>query len=154
MKKKAFSGIGFVVFVFVFVIVTALSIEYFRIFSLKESIETDISRALNISVDIAMQDINRIQHKSIMNTDTARVEFEKYLKDDMGLNSFNEKYDGNGNFMYRLIIDEEHVQRTPAKYIVKGNIRMQPIIIRNFFPDGYTFDIPFAQESRNTRYDD
>lgn len=154
MKKKAFSGIGFVVFVFVFVIVTALSIEYFRIFSLKESIETDISRALNISVDIAMQDINRIQHKSIMNTDTARVEFEKYLKDDMGLNSFNEKYDGNGNFMYRLIIEEEQVQRTPAKYIVKGNIRMQPIIIRNFFPDGYTFDIPFAQESRNTRYDD
>ena len=89
--KKAFSGVGFVVFVFVFAIVATLSIEYYRIFSFKESVETDISRALNISVDIAMQDINRIQHKSIMDTDIARIEFKKYLKDNMGLNSFNEK---------------------------------------------------------------
>ncbi|NDO19222.1 hypothetical protein FMM68_06080 [Lachnospiraceae bacterium MD329] len=153
--KKAFSGVGFVVFVFVFAIVATLSIEYYRIFSFKESVETDISRALNISVDIAMQDINRIQHKSIMDTDTARIEFKKYLKDNMGLNSFNEKYDNNGKFMYRLIIEDEQVQRSPAKYISRGKIRMQPIIIRKFFPDdGYTFDLPFKQESRNTRYDD
>lgn len=152
--KKAFSGVGFVVFVFVFAIVATLSIEYYRIFSFKESVETDISRALNISVDIAMQDINRIQHKSIMDTDIARIEFKKYLKDNMGLNSFNEKYDNNGKFMYRLIIEDEQVQRSPAKYISRGKIRMQPIITRKFFPDGYTFDLPFKQESRNTRYDD
>ncbi len=152
--KKAFSGVGFVVFVFLFAIVATLSIEYYRIFSFKESVETDISRALNISVDIAMQDINRIQHKSIMDTDIARIEFKKYLKDNMGLNSFNEKYDNNGKFMYRLIIEDEQVQRSPAKYILRGKIRMQPIIIRKFFPDGYTFDLPFKQESKNTRYDD
>lgn len=152
--KKAFSSIGFIVFVFVFVIVTALSIEYYHIFTLKESVETEISRALNISVDIATQDINRIQHKSVMNTDIAKNEFKKYLKDDMKLNSFNERYDINGKFQYRLIVEEEQIQSSPAKYIAKGKIRMKPIIIQKFFPNGFTFDIPFAQESRNTRYDD
>lgn len=154
MRKKAFSGIGFIVFVFIFTIITTLSIEYYRIFSLKESIETDVSRALNISVDTAMQNIDWIQHESVMDTNTAKNEFKKYLKDDMGLNNFNEKYNGNGDFLYKLIIDVETVQRSPAKYIVSGNIRMRPAIIENFLPDGYTFDIPFSQESRNTRYDD
>lgn len=154
MKKKAFSGIGFIVFVFVFAIVTTLSIEYYRIFSLKESVETEISRALNISVDTAMQDIDWIQHNSVMNTDIAEAEFKIYLTEDMGLNNYNIKYDSDGNFLYQLIIDDELIQRSPAKYSIEGNIRMQPAIIRKFFPDGYTFDVPFSQSSRNTRYDD
>ena len=154
MKKKAFSGIGFIVFVFVFAIVATLSIEYYRIFSLQESVTTEISRALNISVDIAMLDLDRIQHTSVMDCDVAKDEFKEYLHDVMGLNSYNEKFDSNGKFMYQIIIDDEILQESPAEYTVSGRIRMAPSMIENFMPDGYTFDIPFRQKSKNTRYDE
>lgn len=152
MKKSAFSGIGFICFIFIFGIITFITMEYYHIFTVKESIDTEISRALNISVDTAMQDIDWIQHNSVMNTDIAESEFEKYLKNDMGLNNNYEKYDANGEFQYQIIIDSENVQRSPAKYTVSGRIRLQPVTVRSILPN--RFDIPFSQSSRNTRYDD
>lgn len=152
MKKNAFSGLGFVCFIFIFGIITFITMEYYHIFTIKESVDTEISRALNISVDTAMQDIDWIQRKSVMNTDIAEEEFEKYLKNDMRLNNSYERYDANGEFMYQIIIDEEDIQESPARYTVRGRIRLQPVTVRSILPD--RFDIPFEQSSRNTRYDD
>lgn len=154
MRKKAFSGIGFIVFVFIFAIIATLSIEYYRIFTIKESVSTEISRALNISVDTAMQDVDWIQHNSVMNTSIAEAEFKKYLEDSMELNQYYERYDSNGDFMYQIIIDSQQIEESPARYSIKGKIRLQPAMIRKFFADGYKFDIAFSQTSRNTRYDD
>lgn len=152
MRKSGFTGLGFIAFVFIFFIVTFITMEYYHIFTVKESVETDISRALNISVDTAMQDIDWIQHNSVMNTSIAEQEFKKYLLNDMGLNSDYEKYDAAGEFKYQIFIDDKAIQRSPAKYTVSGRIRMQPVTVRSILPA--RFDIPFSQSSRNTRYDD
>lgn len=152
VKKPGFSGIGFVCFVFVFFIVTFITMEYYHIFTVKESVETDVSRALNVAVEFAMLDLDRTTHESVMNTDIAEQEFEKYLKEDMGLNRSYEKYDTEGDFQYQIIIDSENIQRSPAKYTISGKIKMQPVTVRNILPS--RFDIPFSASSRNTRMDD
>ena len=142
-KKKAFSGIGFILAIFMFGIALFITMEYYHIFTTKESVDIDVSRALNISVDLAMQDIDWIQHNSVMDTTKAEKEFKSYLINDMGLNSNYEKYDSNGEFLYQIIIDETKIQRT---------IRMKPVTVRSVLPE--TFDVPFSEESKNTRYDD
>lgn len=152
--KPGFSGIGFIIFIFVFVIIATLSIEYYRIFTIKQNIDDEISRGLNISVISALQDIDWINRDSVMDCDIAQAEFESYLIDTMGLNRYNQKYDSNGNFMYQIIIEDEILQESPAKYEVTGSIRMTPGIIENFMPEGYTFDIPFRLESQNVRTDE
>ena len=53
LKKPAFSGIGFITAIFIFGIALFITMEYYHIFTIKESVETDISRALNISVTMA-----------------------------------------------------------------------------------------------------
>lgn len=152
-KKKAFSGIGFILAIFMFGIALFITMEYYHIFTTKESVDIDVSRALNISVDLAMQDIDWIQHNSVMDTTKAEKEFKSYLINDMGLNSNYEKYDSNGEFLYQIIIDETKIQRTPAKFKVSGRIRMKS---RNSTEVSClkTFDVPFSEESKNTRYDD
>ena len=151
-KKKAFSGIGFILAIFMFGIALFITMEYYHIFTTKESVDIDVSRALNVSVDLAMQDIDWIQHNSVMDTTKAEKEFKSYLINDMGLNSNYEKYDSNGEFLYQIIIDETKIQRTPAKFKVSGRIRMKPVTVRSVLPE--TFDVPFSEESKNTRYDD
>ena len=58
LKKPAFSGIGFITAIFIFGIALFITMEYYHIFTIKESVETDISRALNISVTMAVQDMD------------------------------------------------------------------------------------------------
>ena len=72
MKKPAFSGIGFITAIFIFGIALFITMEYYHIFTIKESVETDISRALNISVTMAVQDMDWVQHNSVMDTQKAQ----------------------------------------------------------------------------------
>ena len=74
-KKAAFSGIGFIAAI-IFGIALFITMEYYHIFTVKESVETDISRALNISVTMAVQDMDWVQHNSVMDTEKAQREFK------------------------------------------------------------------------------
>ena len=119
LKKPAFSGIGFITAIFIFGIALFITMEYYHIFTIKESVETDISRALNISVTMAVQDMDWVQHNSVMDTQKAQREFKTYLTEDMKLNDEYEKYADDGSFQYQIIIDETDIQKrkqNPALY--------------------------------------
>ena len=146
-KKAAFSGIGFIAAIFIFGIALFITMEYYHIFTVKESVETDISRALNISVTM-----DWVQHNSVMDTEKAQREFKTYLTEDMKLNNDYEKYADDGSFQYQIIIDKSDIQKSPAKYSIAGRIRMQPVTVRSILPK--TFDIPFELSSNNIRTDD
>ena len=150
-KKAAFSGIGFIAAIFIFGIALFITMEYYHIFTVKESVETDISRALNISVTMAVQDMDWVQHNSVMDTEKAQREFKTYLTEDMKLNNDYEKYADDGSFQYQIIIDKSDIQKSPAKYSIDGRIRMQPVTVRSILPK--TFDIPFKLSSNNIRTD-
>ena len=152
LKKPAFSGIGFITAIFIFGIALFITMEYYHIFTVKESVETDISRALNISVTMAVQDMDWVQHNPVMDTEKAQREFKTYLTEDMKLNNDYEKYADDGSFQYQIIIDKSDIQKSPAKYSIAGRIRMQPVTVRSILPK--TFDIPFELSSNNIRTDD
>lgn len=152
LQKSGFSQIGFVIFIFVFICVTCLTLEYYHIFTLTESVETEVSRALNISVIMATQDVDWVEHNSVMDTDTAKREFKQYLRDEMELNNNYEKYDNNGRFLYQLIIENSNIQKSPAKYEVSGQIRMTPVTLKNILTS--SFEVPFKASSNNIRTDD
>ena len=151
-KKSAFSQIGFVVFIFVFACVACLSLEYYHIITLTESVETEVSRALNISVIMATQDVDWVEHTSVMDTDTAKREFKKYLMDEMELNNNYEKFDDDGKFLYQLIIENSDIHKSPAKYEVDGQIQMSTVTLKNILPA--KFKVPFKASSNNIRTDD
>ena len=88
-----------------------------------------------------MQDIDWIQHNSVMDTTKSGKEFKSYLINDMGLNSNYEKYDSNGEFSYQIIIDETKFKEHTNKFKVSGRIRMKPVTVRSVLPQ--TFDVPF-----------
>lgn len=119
----------------------------------KESIDTDISRAVNIAVDTAMDERAWMDRVSLMNTDSAKKEFRSYLHENMGLNRENKFIDSDGNMLYQLIITEEEISESPAEYKVTGTIRMSPALLGNFYAAGFTFDLPFSEKSRNQRFD-
>lgn len=150
LYKKAFSNPGFVLFLFVFIVITVFTVEYYRMYTIKEYIDDEMSRAVNIAVDTAMLDEYRQVHISFIDVATAKKAFDDYIHNEMKLNSSNERFD-DGKFQYRLIINEEVVEASPAKYTVKGILRMRPILLENLAP--VDIDIPFKQTSRNQRYE-
>ncbi|SCI44842.1 Uncharacterised protein [uncultured Clostridium sp.] len=101
---------------------------------------------------MAVQDMDWVQHNSVMDTQKAQREFKTYLTEDMKLNDEYEKYADDGSFQYQIIIDETDIQKSPAKYSITGRIRMQPVTVRSILPK--SFDIPFKLSSNNIRTDD
>lgn len=149
-KRTAEINVFFVLFIFVFIIVTSISVEWYRIFTLKEYIDTEMSRALNIAVDSAMLDEYRMEHISKIDLAVAKSEFKSYLSTEMKLNSSNERLE-KGKVIYKLIITKEVLDESPAKYEVTGIIRTKPVILGNLV--SLDIDIPFKQTSRNQRFE-
>lgn len=148
--KRGFANVGFVFFIFVFIIIAVLSIEVYNIYTMKEYIDNEMSRACNIATDIAMIDEYRWMHISMMDTAAAETEFNKYLHDDMGLNANNEKI-VDGKLKYVLVIDKRTASASPAAYEVKGRILFRPILMGNIYPG--MVEIPFKEKSRNQRFE-
>lgn len=151
MHKRAFSNPGFVLFLIVFTVITVFTIEYYRIYTIKEYVDDEMSRAVNIAVDTAMFDEYRQVHISFIDINTAKETFDDYIHNEMKLNRRNERFDNNGNFQYQLIIKDETIEESPAKYTVKGTLRMRPVLLEKLVP--VNIDIPFKQTSRNQRYE-
>jgi len=149
-RKRGGTSVFFVLFIFVFIIVTTITVEFYHAFTLKEYIDTEMSRALNIATDYAMIDEYRMEHISMIDMPTAKSEFNSYLHTEMKLNSSNERIE-NGKVMYKLIINTTTVENNPVKFEVSGIVRTKPVLLANLVP--INVDIPFKVKARNQRYE-
>lgn len=149
-RKNGLVNVFFLLFVFVFVIITVVTVEFYHIFTVKEYIDTELSRALNIATDSAMLDEYRMEHISMIHIPTAINEFESYLYNEMQLNSSNERIE-DGKVKYKLIISDTDVTSSPASYRVSGVVRMKPVLLSTLVP--IDIDIPFNVKARNQRFE-
>lgn len=149
-RKRGSANVFFILFLFVFIIITVVSVEFYHIFTLKEHIDTELSRALNIGVDSAMLDEYRIDHISMIDLTVAQNEFNSYLHTEMQLNSSNERYEG-GKFRYKLIINNTVLANNPVVFEVSGVLRTKPVLLSGLCP--VNIDIPFKVKARNQRYE-
>lgn len=149
-RKSGLVNVFFLLFVFVFVIITVITVEFYHIFTVKEYIDTELSRALNIATDSAMLDEYRMEHISMIHIPTAVNEFESYLHNEMQLNLSNERIE-DGKVKYKLIIRDTDITSSPASYRVSGVVRMKPILLSTLVP--IDIDIPFNVKARNQRFE-
>lgn len=149
-RKKGFANTFFVLFLFVFIVITTVTVEFYHIFTLKEYIDTEISRALNIATDFAMLDEYRMEHISMIDIPIAKNEFYSYLHNEMKLNSSNERIE-NGKVVYTLVINKLTAENDPVKFEASGIVRTKPVLLSNLVP--INVDIPFKVKARNQRYE-
>lgn len=151
MKRKSGSAnVFFILFLFVFIMITVVSVEFYHLFTLKEHIDTELSRALNIATDAAMLDEYRMEHISMIDLTTAQNEFNSYLHTEMKLDGSNERYDGD-KFRYKLIINHTILKNNPVVFEVRGVLRTKPVLLSGLVP--VDIDIPFKVKARNQRYE-
>ena len=149
-RKKGFANTFFVLFLFVFIVITTVTVEFYHIFTLKEYIDTEISRALNIATDFAMLDEYRMEHISMIDIPIAKNEFYSYLHNEMKLNSSNERIE-NGKVVYTLVINKLTAENDPVRFEASGIVRTKPVLLSNLVP--INVDIPFKVKARNQRYE-
>lgn len=149
-RKKGFANTFFVLFLFVFIVITTVTVEFYHIFTLKEYIDTEISRALNIATDFAMLDEYRMEHISMIDIPIAKNEFYSYLHNEMKLNSSNERIE-NGKVVYTLVINKLTAENDPVKFEASGIVRTKPVLLSNLVP--INVDIPFKVKAKNQRYE-
>ena len=69
MERKSGSvNVFFILFIMAFIIITSVTVEFYHIFTVKEYIDTELSRALNIATDYAMLDEYRTYGAYIYDT--------------------------------------------------------------------------------------
>lgn len=151
MKRKRGSiNVFFLLFLFIFILVTTITVEFYHVFTIKEYVDTEISRALNIATDYAMLDEYRMEHISMMDIPAAKSEFNSYLHTEMKLNDVLERVEGSKT-VYKLIINNTTIENNPVKFEVSGIIRTKPVMLSNLVP--VNVDIPFKVKARNQRYE-
>lgn len=151
MKLKSGSvNVFYVMFICVFIIITVVTVEFYYMFTVKEHIDTELSRALNIATDSAMLDEYRMEHISMIDIPTAINEFDSYLHNEMNLNSSNERVEG-GKVKYKLVITNTQIEQSPAVFKVSGYVRVKPVLLSNLVP--IDIDIPFKAKARNQRFE-
>ena len=148
--KNGSSNVFFIMFILVFIIITVVTVEFYYMFTVKEHIDTELSRALNIATDSAMLDEYRMEHISMIHIPTAVNEFDSYLHNEMKLNASNERVEG-GKVKYKLVITDTQIEQSPASYQVSGYVRVKPVLLSNLVP--IDIDIPFKAKARNQRFE-
>lgn len=149
-KKQAFTNVFFLLFLFIFILITTITVEFYHIFTVKEYIDTELSRAVNIAVDSAMLDEYRMEHISMIHIPTAKDTFQSYLHTEMELNASNERIE-NGKTVYKLLIGDTVIENNPVVFTVSGVVRIKPVLLSNLVP--VEIDIPFKVRARNQRYE-
>ncbi len=149
-KRDGSANVFFLLFFILFILITTITVEFYHIFTVKEHVETELSRAVNIAVDTAMLDEYRMEHISMIHIPTAQSAFESYLHNEMQLDSANERKQ-DGKVLYRMILHKTVLENNPVVFEVSGVVITKPVLLSDFVP--MEIEIPFKVKARNQRYE-
>ena len=149
-NNKGTSAVGVILACIIIVFGTVLILEVFRYYSVKDSMDKELSRAVNIAIDIAMDDNKRKIHVSSIDEDIAAQEFYSYLIDELKLD--DELIYDDGKLKYQLRLDNVNIQSDPPKFEVEGMIILRPEFFTDFIP--FNIEIPVKAKARNQRMDE
>lgn len=148
LKKRGDGTILTMIIVFMVVSMSVTVGEYYRIHMLQQDIEYQLQRSANCAVEYAMGDSYRQDKIVNLNVSEAKTQFNKYLVDDVGLDSSLRKIK-SGRVQYQLHISSLTGTSNPAVLTVKGYAEADTL---------FTFltqkiKIPFKISSTNFRLD-
>ena len=145
-STKGSAMLGAVIACMVIAVFATLLLEWHRVYTVKENIDRELSRAVNLAIDLSMDDTSRGYHSSKINADNARNEFYSYLENDMNLGG--SLRDPNDEF--GLVIENLDIQSNPPSISVIGHVELKA----GYFSMMPKVNIPVKAKSRNRRTDD
>jgi hypothetical protein len=86
------------------------------------TIEARIQRAINSTVEYAMDDTYRADGYNVMDVSKARNVLYDYLYSDLGVDSFGCKYDSNNKLVYQVTFGTPIYSRYPAGIEIKATV--------------------------------
>jgi hypothetical protein len=128
-----------------------LLFELYRAYTIRQSVEVELSRAVNTAVDLAMSDLHRQDHLSELNAGEAYAYFYQYLHENMALSGDLRAYDARGGELYALRIDALDIERSPPNIRVRALIALKPAFLGGTLFGEFT--LPVRGRSINRRKD-
>jgi hypothetical protein len=132
-KEGGFFTVGYLLIAFAILGVLLLISELFRIHTIKQNVDIELSRAVNIALDLSMMDIYRRDHELELDIDAARASFYSYLRDDLQLDRSLSYRDSDGKEIFSLYIQELTIQASPPVIKLRASIEFKPTYFGNMY---------------------
>ena len=128
--------------------VILLLFEFYRIYTIKQNVDIELSRAVNTAVDLSMMDIYRRDHVSELDAGLASDSFHSYLNNELMLDRNLIYHDDSGNEIFELDIEELSIQKSPPLIKVQGRITFRPTYFGNIYLDYIHFPVKAASHNK------
>lgn len=125
-------------------------LEWYRIGTISNQVDLELSRALKISADLAMEDSYRQDGESVMNCGKAETAFYSYLYEQMELNSQLQKLQGE-DCLYTIQLHRTIFRESPPEIRIEGTLELLPSVFKVFGKDIGKIQINISKGIRNTR---
>ena len=122
--------------------------EFYYAFGVRDTLEIELTRAVNIAVDLAMSDIHRQDRLSELDADIAYTRFYEYLYNDMRLSSRLEARSPGGSRIYSLEITDLFINASPPEIRAITAVSVQPLFLEHISPIQLNFKIRVNSTNR------
>jgi len=144
-------GAGALILYAVVIIVFILISEFMYIFNIRQSVDVELTRAVNTAVDMSMSDLHRQDKLSELDVELAYNSFFDYLYKDMDLSRRLEARSRGGALVYTLEIERLDISRAPPGISVSCVLSPSPLFISRIVPAPVR--LPIRVSSANRRKD-
>jgi hypothetical protein len=132
-KEDGYFFLGHLMTAFFILGVLMLLTEMYRIYTIKQNVDIELSRAVNIALDLSMMDIYRRDHALELDPGIARASFYSYLHDDLKLDGSLSYRDSSGREIFSLDIQDLIIQASPPVIKLNAGIEFKPSYFGNFY---------------------
>lgn len=146
-SEKGSFGLNLVIIMLIAGMLIILTLEWLNMNNIKEKMDNDLKRAVNIAIESSMIDEYRRDHISRIDQSIALAEFYNYLYEDLCLDhSLTYRKEG---IEFQLIINEINLQEEPPEFEIIGVVELTPMFVGDMIP--VKIPIPVKAKARNQR---
>lgn len=136
----------FILILSVLITVGLVSMEYFRVSGIYDSVTAEMERAANIAIEYSMIDEARGYHISEIDPDIAAQQFDLYFRTRLGLGREYQKNDDEGAIVYQVAFDSHDIDAEKSQILMQGDIYITMRLVGNYITG---ISMPFNIKTRN-----
>ena len=151
-KENGVMSLGYMLASLLILGIILLLFEFYRIYTIKQNLDVELSRAVNIALDLSMMDIYRRDHQLELDAGSAKDHLFSYLNNELKLDGNLRYHDSKGKEVFELNIDDLFIQKAPPVIKLRVSVIIKPTYFGNMYLDNIRFTVKAA--SQNNRIGD
>ncbi|MDR1062301.1 MAG: hypothetical protein LBL83_14080 [Clostridiales bacterium] len=151
-RDSGSAALGFMLAFAAVLCASLVLLEFMRVFAIKQSVEVELSRAVNTAVNMSMSDAYRQDRLSSLDEGKARLSFYAYLSENMGVSDDFRIYDKNGNVACGVSVDSLSISERPPRVEARLSVSVKPAFLGRLYPGDIVFRV--RESSVNRRKDE